>query len=192
MDFVSARSFSADGHMHVAANRISRASVNPYLGKEIPNSEQLGLLPNQKYMLLRHPDELAKSAASFNGLPVLIDHRPISADDHPSNLVVGCTGTDAHWQPPFLTNSLHIWDGNAIKAITDGERKEISCAYHYDPVMTPGVYEGKQYDGLMTNIVGNHVALVPDGRVGPAATVADEMPFDLQFDAWFTHGRGVR
>ena len=150
-----------------------------YLGREIPSSDELGLLPNQKYMLLRHPDELAKAAPSFNGIPLLIDHRPISADDHPANLVVGTTGTDARWEPPFLTNSLHIWDQNAIDAITNGERRELSCAYHYSPIMTPGVYEGQKYDGIMTDIHGNHVALVPDGRVGPAAVVADQMPLDL-------------
>jgi hypothetical protein len=41
----------------------------------------------------------------------------------------------------------------------------------------------------MRNIIGNHVAIVPDGRVGAIATVADALPFDLQFDAWFNHGR---
>ena len=181
----SMRSFSADGHLHVAHNRISRASVNPYLGQEIPDSENLGLQPNRKYMLLRHPDELAKAAASFNGLPILIDHKPISADEHPSDLVVGCTGDSAKWEPPFLTNSLHIWSTPAIDAITSNERRELSCAYHYTPVMTPGVYEGKAYDGIMTEIHGNHVALVPDGRVGPAAVVADELPLTLAISAFF-------
>jgi hypothetical protein len=51
--------------------------------------------------------------------------------------------------------------------------------------MTPGVYEGKRFDGIMRDIQGNHVALVPDGRVGPVATVADEMPLDLQIIDWF-------
>jgi hypothetical protein len=185
MDFVSQRTISHDGHLHVGHNRISRAQVSPYLGKEIPDSEQLGLNPNQRYMLLRHPDELAKAAASFNGIPILIDHRPISADDHPSNLVVGTTGTDSKYEHPFLTNSLHFWDQNAIDAINNNSRRELSCAYHYVPVMQPGVYEGKQYDGVMTQIGGNHVALVEDGRVGPSAVVADAMPLDLTIRNWF-------
>ena len=39
--------------------------------------------------------------------------------------------------------------------------------------MTPGVYEGERYDGVMTEITGNHVALVSDGRAGPDVVVAD-------------------
>ena len=184
-DQASVRTFSPDGHLHVALSNISRAQVSPYLGKEIPDSDQLGLDPNHRYMLLRHPDELKKAASSFNGLPVLIEHKPITAADHPQNLVVGSTGTDARYEHPFLQNSLHVWSKPAIDAITNNSQREISCAYHYTPVMTPGVYEGKQYDGIMTGIHGNHVALVPDGRVGPAAMVADAMPLDLQINDWF-------
>lgn len=176
MDQTSVRTFSPDGHLHVALSNISRASVNPYFGKEIPDSEKLGLDPNRKYMLLRHPDELRKAAQTFNGIPVLIDHKPISADDHPQNLVVGTTGTDARYEHPFLQNSLHIWAKPAIDAIQNNERRELSCAYHYVPLMQPGVYEGKTFDGIMSGIHGNHVALVESGRVGPAAIVADSMP----------------
>jgi hypothetical protein len=167
------RSFSPDGHMHVQDSVISRASVNPYWGKEIPSSDELGLDPKQKYWLLRHPDELARAAKTFDNLPILIEHKPISADAHPSELVIGSTGTDAHYQHPFLRNSLVFWQKPAIDAIQNGEQKELSCAYHYVPQMTPGVYEGKHYDGVMTNIVGNHVALVPEGRVGAIAAVPE-------------------
>lgn len=184
MDQHSVRTFSPDGHMHVALSNISRAQVSPYWGKEVPNAEQLGLDPERKYMLLRHPDELAKAAQSFNGIPILIEHQPISAADHPQELVVGSTGTDARWEAPFLQNSLHFWAKPAIDAIRTGERKELSCAYHYDPVMNPGTFEGKPYDGIMTNIHGNHLALVEAGRVGPAAIVADAMPIEWRSYRW--------
>lgn len=39
--------------------------------------------------------------------------------------------------------------------------------------MTPGTYEGQPYDGRMTNIRGNHVALVEKGRAGPDVLVYD-------------------
>jgi uncharacterized protein len=32
--------------------------------------------------------------------------------------------------------------------------------------MKVGTYEGRRYDGIMTAIEGNHVALVEDGRAG--------------------------
>ena len=40
--------------------------------------------------------------------------------------------------------------------------------------MTPGVTpEGEKYDGVMRDIVGNHVALVREGRAGPDVVVGD-------------------
>ena len=46
--------------------------------------------------------------------------------------------------------------------------------------MTPGVYEGHRYDGIMTNIRGNHVALVKDGRAGTDVVVQDAMPVGMR------------
>jgi hypothetical protein len=175
----SLRSLSEDGDMHVSLSNISKSTVNPYWGREIPNYEELGLDPNKKYMLLRHPKELAKAAGTFNGLPILAEHKPRTADQHPSNLVIGSTGTDAVYKHPYLQNSLHFWTRPAIDAIGQNKQRELSAAYHYEPVMTPGVYEGQHYDGIMTNIRANHVALVEDGRAGGDVLVADAMPRGL-------------
>ena len=169
----SARTVTEDGHLHVAANRISKADVNPYWGEEIPGFEALGLDPKQKYMLLRDPNELANAAGTFNNKPILAEHIPVSSQKHPSELVIGSTGSDTRYEHPFLKSSLVFWPQPAIDAIQSEGQKELSCAYHYDPDMTPGVYEGKRYDGVMRNIRGNHVALVKDGRAGSEVVVQD-------------------
>jgi hypothetical protein len=39
--------------------------------------------------------------------------------------------------------------------------------------MTPGMYEGQRYDGVMREIQGNHVALVKSGRAGSDVMAAD-------------------
>jgi hypothetical protein len=39
--------------------------------------------------------------------------------------------------------------------------------------MTPGMYEGQRYDGVMRDIQGNHVALVKSGRAGSDVMAAD-------------------
>ena len=173
------RTLSEDGHLHVAMSNISKATVNPYWGDEIPQFAEHGLDPERKYMLLRHPDELAKAAATFNNLPVLADHIPVSSEKHPSDIVVGSTGTDAVYKHPYLMNSLVFWTQPAIDAIKDGKQRELSSAYHYDFDPTPGVYEGQKFDGIMRNIRGNHVAIVPDGRAGSDVVVADAMPRGL-------------
>jgi len=186
LDRASVRSYDADGRLHVAASNISKACVNPYWGREIPDCRELGLDPNKQYRLLRHPDELAKAADTFNNLPVLSRHVPVSADSHQPYLVIGSTGTDAAFRKPYLTNSLVIWAKPAIDAIESNEQRQLSCAYRYAADMTPGVYEGESYDGVMCDIVGNHVALVRDGRAGPEVMVGDEKPTlwrDMRWDA---------
>ena len=167
------RRIDPDGRMHVEVSNISKATVNPYNGSEIPGCEDLGLDPEGVYLMLRHPDELAKGAPTFNNLPLLSQHVPVSADEPMKDLVVGSVGSDVTFDAPYLKASLCVWDSVAIAAIESGEQKEISCAYHYVPDMTPGVFEGEQFDGIMRDIIGNHVALVEMGRAGPDVVVGD-------------------
>jgi hypothetical protein len=162
--------------LHVAITNISKGNVCPYIGKEIPEYEQLGLDPKKIYKLLRHPEELARAASSFNNQPVLSEHVPVTAQDYDEKVkkfTIGSTGTDATFELPFLKNSLVIWSGKAIKAIESGDQKEISSGYHYRADMTPGTFEGEHYDGVMRDIVGNHVAIVEEGRAGPDVVVGD-------------------
>jgi hypothetical protein len=174
----SSRSYDVDGRLHVAVSNLSRAAVNGYFGKEIPDHESLGLDPDKIYQLLRDPDELAKAADTFNNLPLLDRHTPVSADKPEKERIVGSTGTDAEFKKPFLRNSLVIWAADAIAGIESKEQTELSCGYRYTPDMTPGVYEGTPYDGVMTNIIGNHIALVELGRCGRDCVVSDADPFD--------------
>jgi hypothetical protein len=189
----SLRTLSSDGHLHVGLSNISKAVVNPYWGKEIPGCEELGLDPKRKYFLWRHPEELRKGAATFNNKPILADHVPITADAHEPDLVVGSTGTDAVYQHPYLKNSLVFWTKPAIDAIQSGKQRELSCAYHYVPVMQPGkTPEGLHYDGIMTQLEGNHVALVEDGRAGSDVLVADKMPRDMHDPQWRAIANAIR
>ena len=176
----SARSYDADGRLHVAVSHISKATVNPYRGDEIPDYDKLGLAADQVYMLLRSPEELEKAAPTFNNLPILSQHVPVSASEPRKDLVIGSTGTEAAFRAPYLDNSLVFWDAEFIAAIETKDQAQLSCAYRYVPVMTPGIFEGMAYDGVMTQIVGNHVALVEAGRAGPDVVVADRNPFTLE------------
>lgn len=176
-DRASVRRTDVNGRLHVEVSNISAATVNPYFGREIPGAEALGLQPDKIYQLLRDPGELAKAASTFNNLPLLSEHVPVFADKPKKELVVGSTGTDAVFEAPYLRNSLVVWDAVAIAGIESGEQRELSCAYFYTPDMTPGVYEGAPYDGVMRDIRANHVALVEIGRAGPAVVVSDANPF---------------
>jgi uncharacterized protein len=130
--------------------------------------------------LLRPAEELAKGAASANGVPLLSHHLPMGADDHDRSIVVGTTMGDARFEDPYLLVSLTVWDGDAIAAIEDGSCRELSGGYRHVVDMTPGVYRGQSYDGVMTNLSFNHVALVEVGRNGSDVAVADEAPLWLR------------
>lgn len=168
LDRASVRTTDSDGHMHVASSIISAAAVNEYLGAEIPDFEKLGLDADRRYKLYRDPTELEKGAPSLHGKPLLIIHRPQSADDHDREVVVGSVSNPV-WDDPRLKGELAIWDGEAIDGINSGEQRSLSAGYQYVPVMTPGTTpEGEAYDGVMTNIEFNHVALVTEPRVAGA------------------------
>lgn len=180
-DKATARSFDKDGRLHVAVSHISKACVSPYQGREIPNSEALGLDPNRVYYLYRDPDELARAAQSFNNLPLLSQHVPVNAVEPRSDIVVGSIGSDVAFNAPYLDASLCIWDARAIAGVESEQQCELSSAYHYEADMTPGATpDGERYDGVMRNIQGNHLALVEVGRAGPDVVVADSDPFVTQ------------
>lgn len=173
LDRESVRVPDRDGRMRVTVANISKATVNPYYGREIPDAERLGLEADKIYYLLRDPDELRKAAPTFNGIQILQDHVPVHAGDPQQMNVVGSTGSDAKFEDPYLTNSLSIWTQPALDAIDAESKKELSCGYHYRADMTPGNFNGMRYDGVMRDIVGNHVALVKDGRAGPDVVIGD-------------------
>jgi len=170
------RSIDADGRMHVAATPITREQVALYHASEIPGFAALGLTPDRVYSVYRPADELAKAAPTFCNLPLLTQHVHVTADDHRPDLVVGSTGTDAVWTAPYLRVSLAIWAADAIASIMDGTQRELSAAYRYTAVRSPGAFNGTLYDLRMTDIKGQHLCLVDQGRAGPDVLVADAMP----------------
>jgi hypothetical protein len=181
----SLRSFDDNGHMRVQTTNISKANICPYSGKEIPGWDEdtkthaLGLDPDKIYMLFRDPEELRKSVKTWNGKPLLLEHKPSSADEHPVKETIGSV-YNVDFEDPYLRASLEVWRQIAIDLIESEEQREISCGYHYDPDFTPGTFNGEPYDGVMRNIRGNHVAIVSEGRAGPDVVVADGVA-DIQW-----------
>lgn len=181
----SMRRMDVDGHLFVEMTNLSKANVCPYYGREIPNGKELGLNPEQVYLLYRDPAELRAAAPTVAGKPLLKHHKPVTSEDHPDELVVGSVGTDIRYEHPYLRGPLSVWRQDAIDAINADPRdpeapeqqRELSPGYRYRADMTPGTSpEGVAFHGSMRDIKFNHVAIVSEGRTGHDVFVADEAP----------------
>lgn len=172
----SARTRDKNGFLQVKTSNLTRDHVAPYYGREIPGWEERQLDPDRIYYGWRNPDELKAALSTFNGVPLLIEHKFDSAEQPNKELRVGTVGTSAKWEPPYITNALSVWDEKAISAIEDGTLRDLSCGYRYKPDFTPGeTPDGLAYDFVMRDLACNHVALVHEGRA-PYCYVSDEKP----------------
>ncbi len=176
------RHYEENGQLRIERTPISKATVNPYYGREIPKAEELGLEPERIYYLLRDPGELAKAAPSFKTKQLMFKHIAVSADDPKQDSIAGTVGSDVEFVAPYLMADMCVWDAEAIAGIETDTVRELSCSYSYRADMTPGMYEGQRYDGVMRDIQGNHVALVKSGRAGSDVMAADEKQFALDWE----------
>lgn len=173
MDRESVRTVDKDGRLHVSETNISKAGVNPYWGYEIPGYQDLGLDPDTIYQVFRPPEELEKAASTFNNIPLLAKHIHVSSSKPEKEKQIGTVGSNARFDGEYLKNSIAVWDQDYIDRINDETQRELSSAYHYTAIKKKGVYHDQPYDLVMTDIHGNHVATVVEGRAGPDVLVAD-------------------
>jgi hypothetical protein len=176
----SVRSIDESGHLRIARTVISKAQIDQYFGKEIPGFEALGLEPARIYQMLRDPVELEKSADTAKGKQILFKHIYVDSKTPEKELTVGAIGSDISYEDGKLFADLTFWDDEAIALIESEKMEQLSYSYYFDPVMTPGEFEGKHYDGVMRNIHGNHLALVERGRIGRDAVISDSLPLEMR------------
>ena len=177
---ISSRFEDKDGRLFVGPSVLTRAGVDSYFGGEVEGCDELGLEKDREYRFLRSPEELKKALPRMETLPLTTEHVTLSARDHDESKIIGAIGSGAAYDDStdVVRAPLSVWREPFIGRIKSGDQKEISMGYRFRPVMTPGVWNGKPYDGIMTEIEPNHFALVPAGRVninsdGPLAAVAD-------------------
>lgn len=178
----SVRSIDESGHLRIAKTVISKAQVDPYFGREIPGFDAMGLEPDRIYQMLRDPAELEKSSATAKGKQILFKHIYVDSKTPEKELTVGAIGSDVTYENGKLYADLTFWDDEAISLIDSEKMEQLSYSYYFDPVMTPGDFEGVAYDGVMRNIHGNHLALVERGRIGRDAVISDSLPPEMRLN----------
>jgi uncharacterized protein len=168
------RTVDVDGRLRVTDCNISKANVCDYFGREVPGWEQLGLSADSIYRLYRTPAALKAAAASFEQVPLMLQHVAVSANDPQKMLIAGVV-SNVRWRAPFLIADLCVWSEEAIRLIESGQQRELSSAYRYSVDATPGFSsDGEAYDLRMVSpLIGNHVALVAEGRAGSDVVVKD-------------------
>lgn len=183
-----------NGFWRIRENPLSKEGVFPYLGKQIDKS----LEPNKIYYVYRPIHELAnpETVESFNAIPLIDEHEMIGEgftkyDNRPAAGVVYNTKVVDN----KLLGDIRIFSESLKEEIENG-KKELSMGYscRYEPAQ--GIFDGKKYDFIQTDLRGNHVALVNRGRMGSDVRVYDQkITFDtlegLNFDNdWENQERG--
>lgn len=172
--FGTKRELDSNGYLRVSSCNITKTQIRPYLGHEIPGWRDFGLEQETIYNVYCPEEELKKALESFNNLPLTREHIEVDVENVPKDKIVGSLGDHVEYKKPYVKNSLIVYDKKDIDWILSGKKKELSCGYRYTPVRQSGEFDGKHYDFVMTDIIGNHVALVREGRAGHDVMVADE------------------
>lgn len=170
----SMRHKDRNGHLIIKETVITKESVDPYYGRDIPNYESLGLDPDKVYYLYRPADEIERAIDTFKMKQLLMKHLKVDASDPKQEQTIGTIGSDLKMKDGKLYGDMAFWDDEAIALIEARKHEQLSGGYGYDPVVQSGDFNGTPYDIKMTNLHGNHVALVKRGRIGNDAIICDE------------------
>jgi hypothetical protein len=157
--------------MRVTGCVLSTAEVNPYLGRDVVGGDAIGLDPDAVYNVWRQPAALSAAAPTFDGVPLMLVHVHQTADDPQKDDVIGSV-YNVRAVANDLVGDLLVTDRKAIELIQSGDCADLSCGYSYTIRLESGTTDGQPYDATMSDIVGNHVAIVPNGRA-TRARVAD-------------------
>ncbi|WP_310625793.1 DUF2213 domain-containing protein [Limnohabitans sp.] len=171
----TARQPDTNGWVEIKGNPITKTGVFEYLG----SSMMPELEPNKIYKVYRPPEALKNEATinSFKLLPWIDDHTMLSEAKGNTSTdevgIKGVTGEECYFDAPYLRINLKIFSEELALLIRSG-KKELSAGYTCRYEMAAGVTpDGQQYDAIQTNIRGNHLALVEEGRAGSDVSVLD-------------------
>ena len=152
---------------------ISKSGVFPYTGKQIsPDLE-----PDKIYMVWRPEEELnnPETMESFELTPWIPYHEMIGDDySAPESVgVQGITGAKSYYKDGTLfLDKLRLF-GRSLKESIKSGMKELSCGFGCSWTIQSGrTPNGEAYDVIQRDIFGNHLASVPEGRMGSEVSVA--------------------
>lgn len=149
----------------VTTAKLARIGAMQYLGEEI------GKQSGKVYDVYVEESELFNDATmkSFEGVSVTVEH-PTEMEVNAHNwkeLAVGHV-SNVRRDGDFLIGDVVVNDSKAIKIVQDG-KIEVSCGYDAELVEADGKIK-------KVDIIGNHLAVVDEGRCGEKCKLGDGKP----------------
>lgn len=150
---------------------IASISAREYLPDEL---DQVKPNADGKVFLIRPSDVLFSDDTinSFEGKPVTLGH-PDVPNVNGENWKQFAVGTVSHVRQGSestagcLVADIILFDPKAIEEVVNGKATELSCGFDSN------VIDQGDGIGIETNFIGNHVALVPQGRGGVTCSLKD-------------------
>jgi hypothetical protein len=180
-DTNSSREYDINDYLEIKENPISRTGVFEYSGAQISPDLPADMI----FGVYRSEEELnnQETIDSFKLIPFTDEHEMLGnasegLTDASKKGVHGTTGEMVEFNDPYLTANIKIFS-EKLKDLIDSGKKELSIGYRCVYEAQNGEYDGKQYQYLQTNIRGNHLALVQEGRSGHDVSVLDSFKFTL-------------
>ena len=174
----TAPQLTEEGFLEIDA-KIARTGIYEYYGFELDfwDKDEDGFDFFDIIKIYRPEDEVFKedSLKSFENKSITINHpyEAVTANNF-KDYEVGIArdiGRDAE----FMTARLIIKDAGAINDIQSNRKTKISNGYYAEYDMVAGTTpDGKEYDGVQKNIIGNHIALVDSPRCGSGCSISSD------------------
>lgn len=172
----SAQRVDSNGWFEVKDNPLSRVGVFEYLGKQVSPD----LPPDKVFKVFHPPEELSspETIESFKLVPWVAGHTMlgdvggVAAEDKG---IGGVTGEQIYFKDGVLYGNLKMFSKSHADLVNQKGFKELSLGYTSTCEYAPGVYDGEEYQYVRRNFRGNHLATVPEGRMGKIVSVLDSV-----------------
>ncbi len=173
---LTSRELTDEGYLIAPATLAMADVVQRYTADELGLTGE-GVDANRIFRLYRPALEVMRpeSLKTFENQPVTDDHPPRGTVITAENWAQFAKGhvRDVHADGPKQRAKVLIKDAGLRDKLIAG-KAQLSNGYRFDLDMTPGTSpSGEAYDGIMTNIIGNHTAVVDLARGGRGCRVDD-------------------
>lgn len=180
----SAQSVDPNGFLLIKGCPLSSYGVFDYGAGQVgdPGDDPMRVVKVFRPMEVVNNPELIESLQS---MPFIDNHDYLNGDPNATEDegmapeekgVDGVITDNVYWQDPWLRGDLKVFSRKLRAAIQNG-KKDLSLGYTSRFTYAPGTWKGQPYEYVQTDMRGNHIALVDEGRVA-GARVVDGRVFD--------------